>query len=158
ADWFGPGAVSAPQTITGTLGRFYTISTSSHLSETLYRHAIYGQYGQYGDYQNWYTWADLDGITIHQWALETPDGKGGYLELSPDAAAALFGTGPLVTASANPVAYKGGGSYFDFTVPPNGLATRFEVFTQWGKDIPGYAPSSLQPAATIKAGNMHVGL
>jgi hypothetical protein len=70
----------------------------------------------------------------------------------------LFGTGPLVAASPGPVAYKGGGSYFDFKIPGNGLATRFEVFTQWGKDTPGYAPSSLQPAATIKAGNMHGGL
>ena len=93
-----------------------------------------------GWYHNWYTWAELDGITIHQWALETPDGKGGYQELSHDAAAALFGTGPLVTASPDPVAYKGGGSYFDFKIPGNGLATRFEVFTQWGKDTPGFAP------------------
>ena len=70
----------------------------------------------------------------------------------------LFGTGTLETASANPVAYKGGGSFFDFKIPGNGLATRFEAFTQWGQDTPGYAPGSLQPAATIKAGNMHVGL
>ena len=75
-----------------------------------------------------------------------------------DAAAALFGTGPLVTASADPVAYKGGGSYFDFKVPADGLATRFEVFTQWGKDTPGFAPGSLQPAETLNGGNMHVGL
>ena len=79
----------------------------------------------------------LDGATIHQWALQTPDGKGGFLELSPAAAAVLFGTGPLVAASPNPVAYKGGGSYFDFKIPGDGLATRFEVFTQWGKDTPG---------------------
>jgi hypothetical protein len=157
-DWFGPGPVSTAQTITGYSDRFYTLSTNSHLSEKLYRQAYnVGPYNLYG-YKHWYTWADLDGITIHQWALETPDGKGGYLELSQDAAAALFGTGPLVTASPDPVAYKGGGSYFDFEVPADGLATRFEVFTQWGKDTPGYAPSSLQPAATLNAGNMHVGL
>ncbi|WZP01180.1 hypothetical protein EP7_005574 (plasmid) [Isosphaeraceae bacterium EP7] len=154
-DWFGPGAVSAPQELTGRLGRFYTISTNSHLSETLYRHTLYGVNGFY---QSWYTWADLDGVTIHQWALETPDGKGGYQELSHDAAAALFGTGALVTASPDPVDYKGGGSYFDFKIPGQGLATRFEVFTQWGKDTPGFAPGSLQPAAILQGGNMHVGL
>ena len=108
-DWFGPGAISTPQSISGHLGRFYIVQTGSYLSETLYRHAVHGYYGPAGDYQHWYTWADLDGITIYQWALETPDGKGGYLELSSDAAAALFGTGPLVTASANPVAYKASG-------------------------------------------------
>ena len=151
-DWFGPGALSGPQAIAGHLGRFYTLSTDSHLSETLYRDA------SHDFFQNWYTWADFDGVTIHQWALQTPDGKGGLLELSPDAAAALFGTGPLETAGANPVAYKGGGSYFDFEIPGDGLATRFETFTQWGKDTPGFAPNSLQPAPTIKAGNMHVGL
>jgi hypothetical protein len=154
-DWFGPGAVSAPQVLTGRLGRFYTLSTNSHLAETLYRHTVYGVNGYA---QDWYTWADLDGVTIHQWALETPDGKGGYLELSSDAAQALFGSGPLVTVSPGPVAYKGGGSYFDFKVPENGLATRFEVFTQWGQGTPGFAPGSLQPAATLQGGNMHVGL
>ena len=152
-DWFGPGPESSPQPITGHLGRFYTISTNSHLSMTLKRHAADSEYPVY-----WLSWADFDGATIHQWALQTPDGKGGYLELSADAAAALFGTGPLVTANANPVAYKGGGSYFDFKVPDNGAATRVEAFTQWGKDVPGYAPGSLQPAAMIDAGNMHVGL
>jgi hypothetical protein len=157
-DWFGPGALSSPQQLTGRLGRFYTLSPAAHLSETLYRRSQPGYWGFDGEFQNWYTWADFDGIAIHQWALETPDGKGGYLELSQDAAEALFGTGPLVTASANPVAYPGGGSYWDFTVPAGGLATRFEVFTQWGKDVPGYAPSSLAPAQTLNAPNMHVGL
>jgi hypothetical protein len=154
-DWFGPGPVSAPQALAGRLGRFYTISTNSHLSDTLYRHSVDGVNGFY---HHWYTWADLDGVTIHQWALETPDGKGGYLELSQDAAQELFGTGPLVTASPDPVAYKGGGSYFDFKIPGKGLATRFEVFTQWGKDTNGFAPGSLQPADTLNGGNMHVGL
>ena len=78
--------------------------------------------------------------------------------MSQDAAAVLFGTGPLVTASPDPVAYKGGGSYFDFKVPDDGLATRFEVFTQRGTDTPGFAPDSLQPAETLNGGNMHVGL
>lgn len=157
-NWFGPGPLSTAQKLDGRLGRFYTMSIDSHLSMTLYRHGLLGYYGFDGLFRNWYSWADFDGITIHQWALETPDGQGGYLELSQDAAEALFGTGPLATASANPVAYQGGGSYFDFTVPENGLATRFEVFTQWGKDVSGYAPSSLQPAATVKGGSMHVGL
>jgi hypothetical protein len=157
-DWFGPGPVSAPQAITGHLGRFYTISPNSHLSETLYRHALPGHYGYYGDYQKWYTWADLYGVTINQWALLTPDGQGGYLELSQAAAEALFGTGPLVTASPDPVAYPGGGSYFDFEIPADGLATRFEVFTQWGQDTPGFAPGFLQPPAPTNGGNMHVGL
>lgn len=157
-NWFGPGPLSVSQEIDGRLGRFYTVSTDAHLSQTLYRHGLYGYFGWNGSFQNWYSWADFDGIAIHQWALETPDGQGGYLELSQDAAEALFGTGPLVTASPNPVAYKGGGSYFDFKVPADGLATRFEVFTQWGKGIPGYAPSSLRPAPTTDGGNMHVGL
>jgi hypothetical protein len=155
-DWFGPGPVSTPQEIAGDLGRFYTISTNSILWETLYRHASPGFF-----YQHWYTWAHLDGVTIHQWALEVPDGKGGYQEMSQDAASALFGaipTGGLVPASPDPIAYKGGGSYFDFKVPATGLASRFDVFTQWGKSFPGFAPKSLQPAATLNGGNMHVGL
>jgi hypothetical protein len=88
----------------------------------------------------------------------TPDGQGGYLELSQAAAEALFGTGPLVTASPDPVAYQGGGSYFDFKIPADGLATRFEVFTQWGRDTPGFAPGFLQPPAPTNGGNTHVGL
>ena len=80
-DWFGPGPVSSPQDLTGRLGRFYTISPNSHLSETLYRQAHDPPVN--GWYYNWYTWAELDGVAIHQWALETPDGKGGYQELSP---------------------------------------------------------------------------
>ena len=113
-----------------------------------------------GNYQDFYTSADLTGLTIHQWALETPDGKGGFLELSQDAANALFGTGSLVLPKdqLDPIAYKGGGSYFDFDLPGNGLATRFDVFTQWGKDTPGFAPKSLQPDATLDGGNMEVGL
>jgi hypothetical protein len=160
-DWFGPGPVSTAQPITGHAGRFYTVSTNSQMAVTLYRHAIFGYYGYFVDFANWYSWANLGGVTIHQWALETPDGKGGYLELSPDAATALFGAVPaggLVPTSPNPIAYKGGGSYFDFKVPATGLASRFDVFTQWGKDFPGFAPSSLQPADTLNGGNMHVGL
>jgi hypothetical protein len=153
-DWFGPGPVSAPQEITGQTDRFYTISPDSELSELLYRHVSDGSYGPFGAYLDWYTTAEVYGVTIHQWALENSKGQ----ELSQDAANALFGTGPLVTDSANPVVYKDGGAYFDFDVPANGIVSRFDVFTQWGKDNPGFAPKSLQPADTIDHGNMHVGL
>ena len=78
--------------------------------------------------------------------------------LSQDAANELFGTGPLVTDSPAPVAYKDGGSYFDFKVPGNGLATRFEVFRNWGVSIEGDPSKSLQPANVSHPGNMEVGL
>jgi hypothetical protein len=156
-DWFGPGPVSTAQAITGRLDRFYTISIDSHLSETLYRTTPNAGYGYDGNAKSWKTWADLEGITIHQWALETPDGTGGFDELSQDAAKALFGTGSLVTDSANPVPYKDGGSYFDFDIPGTGLVTRLDAFTQWGKDIVGYAPKSLQPPDVLDGGNMNVG-
>jgi hypothetical protein len=150
--WYGPGPISTAQSITGRADRFYTISTNSQMAETLVRHNNLTFYG------NWYTKANLDGVTIHQWALETPDGKGGYLELSQDAANALFGTGPLVPASPDPIAYKGGGSYFDFKVPATGVVSRFDVFTRWGKAFPGFAPASLRPLDILNGGNMHVGL
>ena len=157
-DYFGPGPVNTAQTITGEADRFYTISTDSNLSETLYRHTLFGYFGPDGFYQKWDTAANLTGVTIHQWALETPDGKGGYLELPKAAADALFGVGPAVLNSADPIAYPGGGSYFNFAVPTGGLASRFEVFTQWGKDIPGFAPGTLQTPPIVNTNNnMEVG-
>ena len=155
-DWFGPGPVSIPRPIEGRSGRFYTVSTNSTMTGTLYRQWKDPNYF-FGPLPFYSTINKLEGVTIHQWALETPDGSGGFLELPQAAADALFGTGDLTLASPDPVAYKGGGSYFDFNVPDNGVATRFDVFTQWGKDVPGYAPTSLQPPDVVDHGNMEVG-
>ena len=69
----------------------------------------------------------------------------------------LFGTGPLVTASPDPVAYKGGGSYFDFK-PRARARDPVRGLHPVGQGHPGLRPSSLQPAETLKGGNMHVGL
>jgi hypothetical protein len=155
-DWFGPGPVSIPRPIDGLSGRFYTVSTNSVMTGTLYR-----QWKDPGYYHTpitvYSTINELEGVTIHQWALETPDGNNGSLELPQAAADALFGTGALTLASPDPIAYKGGGSYFDFNVPANGVASRFDVFTQWGKDVPGYAPTSLQPPNVVDHGDMEVG-
>jgi hypothetical protein len=63
-----------------------------------------------------------------------------------------------VANSAVAVAEKDGGSYFDFKIPEDGAATRFDAFTQWGKDTPGFAPESLQPAPVLDGVQMHVGL
>jgi hypothetical protein len=155
-DYFGPGPVNGPQTITGNAAHFYTISTDSHLSQKLYRHTGLGDFGPDGLYQKWHTMADLTGVTIHQWALETPDGSNGWKELPAAAADALFGTGAVLN-SPDPVKYTGGGSYFNFAVPTGALASRFEVFTQWGKNTPRYAPGTLQTPAVIKGDNMKVG-
>jgi hypothetical protein len=155
-DYFGPGPVNGPQTITGNAAHFYTISTDSHLSQKLYRHTGLGDFGPDGLYQKWHTTADLTGVTIHQWALETPDGSNGWKELPAAAADALFGTGAVLN-SPDPVNYTGGGAYFNFAVPTGALASRFDVFTQWGKDTPGYAPGTLQTPAVIKGDNIKVG-
>jgi hypothetical protein len=158
-NWFGPGAISGPQPITGNSAHFYTISTNSHIAETpFYRHVPLHGPNNPIFVGFWKTNATLDGVTIQEWALETPDGKGGYLELSQDAANALFGAipaGGLVPASPKLKSYTGG-SYVDFQAPTGGLATRFDVFSNWGKEIPGFSPYSFQPP--VSSGSMHVGL
>jgi hypothetical protein len=61
----------------------------------LYRLAYFGYYPLIG--RNWYTWANLQGVTIHQWALEVPDGKGGYQEISQLALPVFRGGDPQMS-------------------------------------------------------------
>jgi hypothetical protein len=63
-----------------------------------------------------------------------------------------------VTNSAEPVADKDGGSYFDFKIPEDGAATRFDAFTQWGVPIEDDPTRSLQPPNVVDHLNMRVGL
>ena len=114
---------------------------------------------QLGSYYDWYTTADLKGVTIHQWALETPDGNGGSWSCPRPPPMRSSAPAPPLTNSANPVAYKDGGSYFDFDIPANGAATRFDAFTQWGKDTPRLRPPChcSRPTSSTTA-NMEVGL
>ncbi len=158
-DWFGPGPVSGPQVIAGSGDRFYTISPNSHLKETLYRETYSAE--DFSDRYNWYTSAELEGVTIHQWALEMPkgtNGKDGWVEMSQAAADALFGTGAPSTIGAGLVADKDGGSYFDFAIPEDGAATRFDAFTQWGVPIEDDPTMSLQPPNISTSDSMKVGL
>ncbi len=87
----------------------------------------------------------LKGDTIHEWTLETTDGK----EISQAAADALFGTGTPTVNSQDPKLYDPASdqsSYtFNLTLPSTGLATRYDVFTKWGTEIPDFAPKSFQP-------------
>ena len=78
-DWFGPGPVSVPQPLTADRA----VSIPSRRIRTCRRPLPPRLLWLNGIYHDCYTSADLDGVTIHQWALETPDGKGGYLETVP---------------------------------------------------------------------------
>ena len=138
-DWWGPGAVSTAQTVTGNPVLFYTITTDSHIQETLDRQVLSESIHNPNKYEGtWETQARLDGVTIQEWTLVTPDGK----ELSPTAAGELFGgipSGGLTLASATPQSYTGG-MYYDFNVPTGGLVSRFDVFSQWGQGVNGFSP------------------
>ena len=116
-------------------------------------------YGLTATYQDWYTSADLTGRHDPPVGPGNPRRQGWLPGVVPGRRqCALRHRLPRVDGQPDPIAYKGGGSYFDFDLPGNGLATRFDVFTQWGKDTPGFAPKSLQPADTLDGGNMEVGL
>ena len=60
--------------------------------------------------------------------------------------------------SAVAVAEKDGGSYFDFKIPEDGAATRFDAFTQWGVPVEDDPTMSLQPPKAVDHQNMRVGL
>jgi hypothetical protein len=145
--WFGPGPISWHQLLTGNSSTFYTITANSHIDETLYRHDPQAL-------AYWKTWATLEGDTIQEWALVTHDGK---REMSQAAADLLFGTGSLELASPDPIysPNKDDSSYtYNFKVQSGGLATRFDVFTQWGQGVPDFSPHSFQPAKS--SGEMSV--
>jgi hypothetical protein len=152
-DWFGPGAISAPQWITGNPYRFYAITSNAHIKmDPLYRHAPCCSSFTDAVYSGfWKTYADLDGVAVQEWRLVSADGA----EIPADVAKALFGAipdGGLVPASPNLKPYTGG-SYVDFQVPAGGLASRFEVFSQWGGK--NFSPRTFKVAAS--SGDMHVG-
>jgi hypothetical protein len=89
--------------------------------------------------------------------LQTPDGKGGYMELSQNAADSLFGRTPaggLVPSGAGLQAYAGG-SYLDFAIPSDGVVSRFEVFDSWGKDVKDFSPKTFRPEKSVSGKNVY---
>jgi hypothetical protein len=151
-DQFGPGPISMPQQLRGNSASFYTITPNAHIEGTLYRHETgTGDAGTF--WQTWFyqSYGYLEGAAIHEWALETPDGHGGYLQLSQDAANALFGTGGLELASQDPIHYpnQGSSSYtYNFKVQSGGVTTRFDVFSNWGEGFADFSPHSFLPLKT----------
>jgi hypothetical protein len=136
--WGGPGPISVPQTLRGNLGGFYTITPNAQIQERLYRHEPYVGY--------WRTDATLDGDTIQEWGLYTRTGA--PHRMSEAAAADLFGSGTVELASDDPVhdPNKDSSSYtYNLKVQSGGLATRFDVFSNWGQGFQGFRPRSFQP-------------
>ncbi len=134
ADWWGPGPISGPQDLQGNPARFYAITTNAHLKQQpLWRRSGY-----------WYkTNSEVTGDTIQEYELVTRDGN---QEISPAVAAALFGSIPTGGLDPNsPLTDYDGGQYVDFPLSPGGLATRFEVFSQFGKGVEGFSPYTLRP-------------
>jgi hypothetical protein len=130
-----PGPISVAQRITGNSGSLYTITPDSHIVGTLYKRV-------YGIYKNVYI--TLDGDTIHEWALETSNGQ----RISQAATSDLFGTGPLELATPVPVYYseKDKPSYtYALKLQSGGLATRLDVFKNWGAGVKGFSPGTFQP-------------
>ena len=145
-DSFGPGPMSVPQTIEGNSASSYTIDPDTLLEGTLFR-------GNNG-FGYWHTWFSLpdgesDGSTIQEWSLQTRTGE----QMSRAAADQLFGTGSLELASQDPVHYPHDDPYdppytYDFKVQSGGLATRFDVFTEWGNGVDDFSPHSFSPPDT----------
>jgi hypothetical protein len=145
---FGPGPISVPQPtgFRGNSGSFYTITGNSKLEETLYRYADGSTAIPVG---YWHTWAYppygvLYGDTIHEWALVTSAGE----VMGQVAADQLFGTGSIELASPDRIHdSKDSSSYtYDFKVQSGGLATRLDVFSNWGQGVDGFSPRSFRPA------------
>ena len=152
---FGPGPISVPQPLTGNSASFYTVTPDSHMEGTLFRKTSFSYgywhtyfYGKYGY---------LDGATIHEWSLTTSDGE----RMGQVAADQLFGTGSLELASQDPLPDPDphSPSYtYNFKVQSGGIATRFEVFSQWGQAVtaqgtkvdavPGFSPRTFRPAVS----------
>jgi hypothetical protein len=136
--YIGPGPISAQQKLSGNSSSLYTITTDSVLSQA----PLYKGEGGLGGY--WKSWATIKGLTIHEWALVTNNDE----RMSKAAADQLFGTGALSTVSNDPVYYPNQGktSYtYDFKVQSGGLATRLDVFSNWGNGVDGFSPRSFQP-------------
>jgi hypothetical protein len=137
-EYIGPGPISAAQTLTGNASSLYTITTDSELQQDpLYK-------GEGGIAGYWKSWSTVKGLTIHEWALVTSNDE----RMSAAAADQLFGTGALSAVSNDPVYYpdKGKTSYtYDFNVQSGGLATRLDVFSNWGQGVAGFSPHSFQP-------------
>ena len=159
ADWFGPGPIAGPATLTGNPGRFYAIASNAKLQQaSLWRHITEegtipdDKFHGFVPFGYWETQATLEGFAIQEWRLMTADGA----EIDKDVAKALFGSGDL-TPSRSDLQPYGGGYYVDFQVPSNGLVSRFDVFSQWGTEVKGFSPMSFTPSASA-SGSMSTGV
>ncbi len=145
-DAWGPGAISGTDELQGRAFRFYAITTDASLR--LYKLFRHNQFDGH-----WYTSEApfqeshaVQGVAITEWELVTRDGD---QEISPAAAAALFGTTPDGGFDPkSPIGTYDGGKYVNFAVPADGLVSRSDVFSQWGKGDPGFSPGSFRPTAS----------
>ena len=145
-DSFGPGPMFVPQTIEGNSASFFSIDpihSSRGLSSAETMVLDTGTRGSPCRTGN------PTDPRCQEWSLQTRTGE----QMSRAAADQLFGTGSLELASQDPVHYPHDDPYdppytYDFKVRSGGLATRFDVFTEWGNGVDDFSPHSFSPPDT----------